>query len=425
MRVKITIALSIVMLTALPGICKPSKADIDKANALLYSLSPEFYSFVESKLKSGKDMATWHEFFARSGFGRGAVSIDQFHFDNARAAARLEPSNGHIITTYALILAYKKKTAIAQQLIERVLKAMPNDARAHAAQALISVDRGDIEFANSEMELALKLNDKDPEVNSIAYQFYRKTINPKMALATLDHWVKVRPKDIFALRNRADFYRVDEKYAKSIADCKAALAINPNYDDARVVLIHSLIEMKDYTGVIREASKLLGKDKMNEAFAHTWERRGDAYTALKDYKKAISDYTNVIKIYNTDHSDTKYDASIVHYDSYQQQIYLRSWLARCNLYGKTGNVALALKYIDSLLAAKPSEAGAVFLRARINSENGKYDAALKDINKLIASDPDVAEWYRLKAQILRKMGKEADALKVEKSLKNIERYGAR
>ncbi|MCW5821553.1 MAG: tetratricopeptide repeat protein [Cyanobacteria bacterium TGS_CYA1] len=425
MRIEIAAAILIFLLSPLPAFSKPSQADLDKANALLYTLDPEFYPFVGAKLKSGKDMAVWHEFYARSGFGRGAVSIDKFHFENARAAARLEPANGHILTTYALILAYKKKTAVAQQLIDRVLKSMPNDARAHAAQALIAVDRGDLDFANSEMELAVQLNNKDPEVNSIAYQFYRKTINPKMALATLDRWVKVRPKDIFALRNRADFYRVDEKYAKSIADCKAALAINPHYDDARVVLIHALIEMKDYAGVIRESNKLLGKDKMSVPFAHTWERRGDAYSALKDYRKAIGDYSNVIKIFNSDHGDTKYDASTVHLDSYQQQIYLRSWLARCNMYGKIGDVAAALKYIDSLLAVRPTEAGAVFLRARINSENGKYDAALKDIDRLIASDPDVAEWYRLKAQIYRKMKKEAEALKTEKTLKNLERFGAR
>ena len=62
---------------------------------------------------------------------------------------------------------------------------MPNDARAHAAQGLIALERGDLDFADSEIELAVKLNGKDPDVNSIAYQFYRKSINPKMAMSTL------------------------------------------------------------------------------------------------------------------------------------------------------------------------------------------------------------------------------------------------
>ena len=84
-----------------------------------------------------------------------------------------------------------------------------------------------------------------------------------------------------------------------------------------------------------------------------------------------------------------------------------------------------MKNIDALLLILPKEAGAVFLRARINMENAQYDAALKDINKLIASDPDVAEWYKLKAQTLRKMGKEADAVKVESTLKSVLRFGAR
>ncbi|QQR59417.1 MAG: hypothetical protein IPG59_07985 [Candidatus Melainabacteria bacterium] len=353
------------------------------------------------------------------------MSIEQFHFDNARAAARLEPGNGHILTTYAIILAYKKKTAVAQQIIDRVLKALPNDARAHAAQGLIALERGDLDFADSEIELAVKLNGKDPDVNSLAYQFYRKSINPKMAMSTLDRWVRVRPTDIFALRNRADFSRVDDKFAKSIADCKAALAINPKYDDVRVVLIHTLSDMKDYKGVIQEGSKLLSKDKMSPPFAHTWERRGDAYASLHEYKKAISDYTNAIKILSSDHGDTKYDASIVHLDSFQQQIYLRSWLARCNMYGKIGDVTSAMKNIDALLLILPKEAGAVFLRARINMENAQYDAALKDIDKLIASDPDVAEWYKIKAQTLRKMGKETDAVKVESTLKSVLRFGAR
>lgn len=425
MRVPVVLVLSILLLTALPGDCKPSQADLDKANTLLNSFSPEFFTFVLAKLKTGKDMAFWHEMLAQSGFSRGSVSIEQFHFDNARAAARLEPGNGHILTTYAIILAYKKKTAVAQQIIDRVLKALPNDARAHAAQGLIALERGNLDFADSEIELAVKLNGKDPDVNSIAYQFYRKSINPTMAMATLDRWVQVKPTDIFALRNRADFARVDDKFAKSLADCKAALAMNPKYDDVRVVLIHTLSDMKDYKGVIQEGSKLLSKDKMSPPFAHTWERRGDAYASLHEYKKAISDYTNAIKILSSDHGDTKYDASIVHLDSFQQQIYLRSWLARCNMYGKIGDVTSAMKNIDALLLILPKEAGAVFLRARINMENAQYDAALKDIDKLIASDPDVAEWYKIKAQTLRKMGKETDAVKVESTLKSVLRFGAR
>jgi tetratricopeptide (TPR) repeat protein len=424
MRVPVVLVLSILLLTALPGDCKPSQADLDKANSLLNSFSPEFFTFVQSKLKTGKDMATWHELLARSGFGRGAVSIEQFHFDNARAAARLEPGNGHILTTYAIVLAFKKKTAVAQQIIDRVLKSLPNDARTHAAQGLIALERGDLDFADSEIELAVKLNPKDPDVNSIAYQFYRKSINPKMAMATLDRWVQVKPTDIFALRNRADFARVDDKFAKSLADCKAALAMNPKYDDVRVVLIHTLSDLKDYKGVIAEANKILDKDKMNHFFASTWQRRADAYVHLKEYKKAIADYTVTIKVL-ADGDDTKYSSSIVHFDQSKQQCYLRAWLARCDLYGKIGDVKSAMKNIDALLAANPKEAGAVFLRARINMENAQYDAALKDINKLIASDPDVAEWYKLKAQTLRKMGKEADAVKVESTLKSVLRFGAR
>lgn len=424
MRFKIATALSIILLMPLSAFSKPSKADLDKANTLLYSLSPEFYPFVEAKLKSGKDMAYWHELYAICGFGRGAVSIDQFNFDNARAAARLEPGNGHILTTYAIILAYKKKIAVAQQLIDRVLKALPNDARAHAAQALIAVEKGDLDFANAEMELAVKLDPKDPDVNSICYQFYRKTINPKMALASLDRWVRVRPKDIFALRNRADFYRVDDKFTKSLADCKAALAINPNYDDVRAVMIHTLMELKDYKAVIAEGNKLLSKERMNHFYAHTWERRADAYFQLKDYKKAIADYTVVLKILG-DGNDTKYNTSIIHMDTVKQQCYLKTWLARCNAYSKIGENAKAIHDLNVLLVGAPQEAGAVFLRARINCDTGKYDEALKDINRLIASDPDVAEWYRLEAQIYRKMGKEAEALKAEKTLKNIERFGSR
>lgn len=424
MRIKIATALSLILLMPLAAFSKPSQADIDKANKLLYSLSPEFYPFVEAKLKSGKDMAYWHEMYAICGFGRGAISIDQFHFDNARAAARLEPGNGHILTTYAIILAYKKKIGVAQQLIDRVLKALPKDARAHAAQALIAVEKGDIDFANSEMELAVKLDPKDPDVNSIAYQFYRKTINPKMALFTLERWVKVRPKDIFALRNRADFYRVDDKFAKSLVDCKAALAINPNYDDVRAVMIHTLGEMKDYKGVIAEGNKFLTKDKMNHFFVLTWERRAIAHFQLKDYKKAIADYSVVLKILG-DGNDTKYNTSIIHMEEAKQQCYLKSWLGRCDAYAKIGENAKAIHDLNVILVGAPQTAGAVFLRARINCDTGKYDDALKDVNRLIASDPDVAEWYRLKAQIYRKMGKEQEALKAEKTLKNIERFGSR
>ncbi len=413
------------MLAVAPAWGAPSQVDMDKARKLLASFSNEFFTFVDQKIKAGKDLSYWNEMRALSGLGRGFVSVEDNHVFAARAAARLDPSNPHVLTTYAIVLAYKNKTEVAQQLIDRVLKAVPKDARAHAAQALNAHVKGEQDFAQAEMQVAIKLAPNDPDVNSIAFTVYRKALDQDQAEAALDRWVKIKPTDIFALRNRGEYARINDNFPQSMRDCRAAIAINPNYDDVWVVMIHTLIDMKDYKAVIAEGNKFLDKNKMGTAFALTWERRGDAYAILKDYKKALSDYTTTIKILSLNQDDTKYNTAIVHMDPEKQKSYLRSWISRCNMYSKTGDWQKAIKNLDVLLAAKPDMASALIMRMEVNMSAKQNEAALRDINKLIAIDPDVAEWYRLKIKVLRQMGKDADAVKVEKRLHDVVQFGAK
>lgn len=422
---KTTSLLLTIALSALPVFGAPSQADMDKARKLKAAFTNEFFTFVDQKIKAGKDLSYWLEMRALSSLGRGFISVEDSHLFAARDAARLEPSNPHVLTTYAILLAYKRKAEVAQQLINRVLKVVPKDARAHAAQALIAFVKGEQEFAHAEIQLAIKLAPGDPDVNEIAYEIYRKALDQDQAEAALDRWVKIKPTDIFALRNRGEFARINDNYPLSMKDCKAAIAINPHYDDAWVVMIHTLVDMKDYKAVIVEANKFLEKSKMSPPFALTWERRGDAYLIMKDYKKALADYTATIKILSPNQDDTKYNTAIVHMDPEKQKSYMRSWINRCNMYSKVGDFQRAIKNLDILLAAKPDNAMAVEMRMQVNMAAKQNEAALKDLNRLIAIDPDVAEWYRLKAGLLRKMGKEAEAVKVDKRLHEVVQYGTK
>lgn len=404
-----------------PAWCKASQADLELARALMCKQDKEFDAYIFKKIKAGKDLSTWYELQALSGTRAGAIAMNGVYFPAARNAARLEPKNPHIITTFAMVLALINKCTEAQKIVSCVLADYPDDARAHAVQALIlAITHESDEFVREEIERAIKLSPDDPDVNNMAYRCYKRLLDLKNSNAALNRWVNCKPTDIMALRNRIDFNRENKQFQASINDCRAASKINPSLIENSVSLVRTYMEWKKYREAI-EASKFLDQQPLQPRFLFDYTTRAGAYSKDNQPLKAIKDYSAAIKILSPEKSDLKFSPNVKKIG--HRQFYVDCWLKRCSLLEKTGNDKKALTDLNSMALIYPTSPGLMMIRVKIHEKLGDYDLALRDVNFLLVKDPEVSEWHLLKIKILKAQGKAAEAKKAETELKKMREFG--
>lgn len=109
--------------------------------------------------------------------------------------------------------------------------------------------------------------------------------------------LKLNPKSLDALGQRADAYYSTEQYQRAVSDATAYLKIKPNhFMYARRAWSHKNLEQYEQAlADINEAIRLYAPDK----FVVHYETRGKIYEKLTRYGKAISDYRTALEL---DHS---------------------------------------------------------------------------------------------------------------------------
>lgn len=404
---------------------KPSKQDLDTFYKLQNKMTPDALSFIDNKIKAGKDLGDWNELKAIWYF-RGPGSHFEEMFFAARSAARQDPKNTHILVTYAMSLTMMKKHEAAQEFLDRVIKSNRKEARALAVEAYLLADQNRSEdLAREEMKSAIKIAPNDPDVNNLALMFYRKIFDYDSAKQSLDRWIKASPNDLLPRMILAELLKNARHRDEAIAECKKVLAINPDLDWAHHVLINTCADKMDYKAVIASVSDLLTKSKSAKFNYELWVRRAEAYGHLNQYDKAISDYTSAMNVLAPGTPQDKLPVDISKFHEKAKRCYLQYFTSRAQMYVKTGKSLIASQQMSQILSMSPHNAGALLTRIEAYEALKKYDLALADMDRLLRKDSDVAEWYKIKIRLLRKMGREADAKAVERKMKEVYEFGTR
>lgn len=403
---------------------KPSKQELETFYKLSDQLSPETIVYVDNKIKAGKDLADWYELQT---FFRMRIPYykPQDIFTSARAAARAEPKNLHVVVTYAIALVFLKKYQAAQEFLDRVLKSDPKNGRALAAQAyLFAEQNANEELAQDEMKTAIKLAPSDTSVNHLALMFYRKTFDYDSAKAALNRWISAHPNDLYPRMLLAELFRSARHRDEAIKVCREVIAMKPNLDWAHHTLISTAFDKKDYKTAAAATTELFNKIPSNKQNCFLMIHRADSYRHLQEYDKAIADYSAACESIMPG-SKEKLPAELVSLDEKTRRTFLQSWIGRALMRIKTGNAQKASEELSQVLKMYPSNIGALQIRIQAYEALKKYDLAVMDADALIKKDTDVAEWYKVKARIQRKMGKEADAQATEKRLREVNEFGTR
>jgi tetratricopeptide (TPR) repeat protein len=237
---------------------------------------------------------------------------------------------------------------------------------------------------------------------------YRELKEFEEALAVINKAIQFTPKN-------ANFY--NEKYTtlsnlkrdqEALLALNEAIALSPRaaFYINRGTTYHAL---KDYPKAIADYTKAIA---INPEDADAYTYRGGAYDTLKDYPKAISDYTKVIAINPEDAYGYIIRGSIyAALEDYPKAIadYTKAiainpenasaYNNRGNTYADLKDYPKAIADFDKAIAINPEDAFAYNNRGRIYAALKDYPKAIADCTKVIAINPENAFAYSTRGVI--------------------------
>ncbi len=170
----------------------------------------------------------------------------------------------------------------------------------------------------------------------------------------------------------------------------------------------ALIQALDYQGALAEldAAEEAGE---NERLIH--RSRGIAYMGTTDYAKAVESFEAALRGSNGLIQDVDFD--------------LNYYLAAA--YSKIGNYAEAEEIYNAILALRPEEADAYFLRGNVRMNLGNFEEAKSDFDRSIALNPTnydrIVEIYEvLDFYGYKEVGKEYLRAALESGNKKMDKY---
>lgn len=129
-----------------------------------------------------------------------------------------------------------------------------------------------------------------------------------------------------------------------------------------------LVETLDYQGALAAFDEAEAQKENSRLIARG---RGIANMGLTDYEQAVQYFTQALEM----------SSGWVQNVDYDMNYYLAA------AYTKNGQPAEAKKVYDAILALKPEEKDAYFLRGSSELELGDYDSAKADFDRVISMDP--------------------------------------
>jgi|GEM_PF-370568 len=202
--------------------------------------------------------------------------------------------------------------------------------------------------------------------------FYKETLKDyKKAIANYTEAIKLDPTKNYYYGNRGEVYLLLEDYPKALADFEQAININsgvPTYYDKKARVY---AELNDYKKALAEYERFL---KIDDESAGFYNVRGNFYFyPLKNYEKAIADYTKAITLTPKE----------------KQYYYNRAYA-----YVKLKNYAKAESEYNEIIKHFPTFAKSYDERGDFYKNTlREYQKAITDYKTAIELDPYNAEYY--------------------------------
>ena len=235
------------------------------------------------------------------------------------------------------------------------------------------------------------------------------------------------------IENRKDA----EEYIKLYT---ATLTLNPKKVEDYIKRGNAYSYIGEYDKAIADYSEAI---TLKPNYAKTYYNRGNAYRDKVDFDQAIADYTKAIELkpnytevyYKRGRiyaEDNAYDEAIA---DFSITIELEPEHAdahgyRADLYRDIGEYGKAIEGYNMEMELRPGDPKVYYNRGNTYSKKGEYDKAIEDFSKAIELNPEFAEVYIKRASAYIRIGKFDRAIQdydkmLELKPKSIEFYAAR
>ncbi len=315
-----------------------------------------------------------------------------------RAAAYYHFMMAHM---YEEMVSTYGRADYANKAIDEYRLAIENDPSSdylNAGLAELYAKTGRIRDAVLEAQDILKRDGNNLEARRLLGRIYLRSLGDmqagtqsqevlKLAIDQYEQIVKLDPKSVEDHLLLGRLYRLNNELLKSENEFKAAVAIQPDSEEAVTTLAYLYNEEGDSARALEVLNAIPDKART----AKLYSALGYTYEQQKDYKQAVAAYRKSTEL---DHDNLDAVRGLAQ-----------------NLMNDSQTDA-ALEQYKVIVEADPSDAQTYMRIAEIERRNGKFDQAMDSLKKATAIVPDSLEVQYNIAVIDEAQGKYDDAIQI-------------
>ncbi|TRX56759.1 tetratricopeptide repeat-containing sulfotransferase family protein [Thalassomonas sp. M1454] len=259
----------------------------------------------------------------------------------------------------------------AETLYLKVLKQDKNNQFALNLLGVVCINKNDNLQAESYLQRALQVNDKDPETYSNLGLVYKEQKRFPQALQMFERSLQLNPKQPQTLNNLGNVLASINQHDKAVYCFDSALKIDNRYLDCINNLTQSLKALSQFDKAIQVSEYAL---KIDPKRSDSLNNLGEIYNALTEYKMAKSAFERAIAI----------DGNIV------AKINLSTSLKQLGLESQ------ALALLNEVIAIEENNSEALNHLGVLHEQLGNFDLAAKHFRLSIKHTPNHASsFYQL------------------------------
>jgi tetratricopeptide (TPR) repeat protein len=300
---------------------------------------------------------------------------------------------------YEEMVSMYGRSDYANKAVDEYRLAIENDPTSdylNAGLAELYAKTGRIRDAVLEAQDILKRDGNNLEARRLLGRIYLRSLGDmqagtqsqevlKLAIDQYEQIVKLDPKSVEDHLLLGRLYRLNNELLKSETEFKAAVAIQPDSEEAVTTLAYLYNEEGDSA----RALQVLSAIPQEARTAKLYSALGYTYEQQKNYKQAVDAYRKSTEL---DHDNLDAVRGLAQ-----------------NLMND-GQTDVALEQYKAIVDADPSDAQTYMRIAEIDRRNGKFDQAMDALKKAAAVVPDSLEVQYNIAVIDEAQGKYDDAI---------------
>jgi len=328
---------------------------------------------------------------------RPAAGTEQSQTDPDRSSAYYHYGLAHLYEEMAVNAGRQEYATQAVEEYKLALDADPDSVLLQDGLADLYFRIGRIKDAVSAAQDQVKKNPDDVEAHTLLGQVYLRTLGDmqgaqaaemlQLAITEYETIARLKPDDLETKLLLGQLYALNNDHAKAEAQFKAAQKIDA--DSEEVVLRMAALYSEE--GNAQRAVDTLSAVPVDDRTAHIEFALGESYDQLKKPKEAAAAYRRSLDI-EPDNSDT-------------ERALAGALLADDEL-------DEALKVLNALVAADPTDAQSEIRISEVQRRQGHYDEALSTLEKAKSQAPDSLELNYNEALIYDALGKYDQATRV-------------